>query len=364
MTIKTYAPVVGASGFLFPDNIIKSVDVKLREQTVISEGRTLVRQTRKVGGERYEATVRTAPLRRGSAEFQAAVGTMGAIRGRSQQFYLPMPRTSDTDVASVGDYVAVVDNATNADVRIRQILGASNTDLLPSSSYATTSGALFGNVGNLNSVLSDHELGLYTHTDADGSNVEGLNDLPVLHGNAADMTLVGGNVSQAASGGSLRVTVNGAGAYVDLADFADVPLGTRYLVTATLRMDDGDPSSTVYPYDVNGSLCSAVLTTSFQTYAIVVNASASGVKPRLDLSSVATGDSVRIETIRVTPILYVDRPVTQLSNYQGVYSHSGSSSELTGYNNNMLVSMNSDMHEIGYADNGFVAFEFDVIERL
>lgn len=368
MAIQTYSPIVGNAGFLFPDNIIKSVDVKLREQTVVSEGRTLVRQTRKVGGERYEATVRTIPLKRGSAEFQAAVGTMGAIRGRSQRFYLPMPRTSDTDVPSVGDYISVVDNVTGNNLHMRQILGASNQALLPAGTYADSAGALTPNVGNLNVELSDHEMGLYTHTwlpaDINGTNIEGLNGMPVLAANAESLTLAGTNVSQTASSGSLLVTVNSAGAHIDLATFADVPEGTRYLFTAAMRMDDGDSPSSIGFYDQNGSLCTAAVTNSWQTFTIVATASSDGIRPRLDLASVTNGQSLRVETVRVSPIVYVDRPVGLLNNYAGIFSHAGSTSQLAGYNNNMLVSMNSDIHEIGFADSGFVEFEFDVIERL
>lgn len=364
MALQTFTPALGNAGFLFPDHLIKAMDVKLREQTVVSEGRTLVRQTRKVGGERYEATVRTIPLKRGSAEFQAAVGTMGAIRGRSQRFYLPMPRTSDGDAVAVGDFVSVADAANSQGVSQRQVLAVSVSQILSAGTFTNSSGSLTADVTSLNNELASQELGYFPHTNLDGSVLPQLNGMPVLQGNGSDLTFTSSNVTESADSTSRSFTVTGSNAYIDLASYDSVPAGTRYIYSVEMSMGAGDPDSTVGLADQNGDACTCDLTASLATYTAVVTASIHGLKPRIDLSSVATGDTVTLRAVRVTPVLYVDRSVQDLANWQGVYSHSGSSAQLDGYNNNMLVSMNSDIHEISFADSGFVEFEFDVIERL
>lgn len=365
MALQTYTPVLGNAGFLFPDNLIKSMDVKLREQTVVSEGRTLVRQTRKVGGERYEATVRTIPLKRGSAEFQAAIGAMGAIRGRSQRFYLPMPRTSDSDTVAVGDYVSVADLANSQGVFQRQVLAASCSPILVAGTFTNSSGTLLADATNLNAELAPNELGYFPHTSHDGSAVPQLNGVPVLKANGPEITFAVSNATESNAASTIsRFTVSGSDAYADLPTFASVPEGTRYIYSFEMRMEPGDANGVVGLSDINGDTCTGTLVSSYQRYTAVVTASSQGLKPRIDLSAIPVGAAVRVRDVTIAPVLYVDRSAQNFTNWSGFYSHSGMSAQAYGYENNMLVSMNSDVHEIGFADSGFVEFEFDVIERL
>lgn len=357
---QRFDPSVGETGTLFPRSLIKSVDVKLRGQSVVSEGRSLVRQTRSVGGERYEVTVRSIPLQRGSSEFQQAIATMGLIRGRHTQFYIPMPVTTDTVLPTVGDYVSIEGST---QLSMCQVITTSTADIASGSSSTGSYGASTTH-DNATTPLDSRESLYLPSSFIESSSVE-LHGAPILYANA--FSYPAASVANATeSNGVFSIMSAGLPVTITFPTLTGYQANTRVLIQLKARHSRAGVT-TELSAQTSGAEASYEMSTAQRSLEFIGEANSSGaVTPVLSLNSgqVQAGDTITLTSIAVTPLLYLDRARPVASNTRASFEQRTAQSQVSDLENNLLVSMNSDVHEIRYADDNFIEFEFDAIERL
>ena len=357
---QLFNPSLGEVGTLFPRSLVKSIDIKLRGQSVVAEGRSLVRQALSIGGERYEATVRSIPLKRGSNEFQQAIATMGLIRGRSTQFYIPMPVTTDTALPAIGDYVSIAGSTHQS---VRQVVTVSTDAISSGSNSSGTYGS--ATVHDASVTPLDSREALYIPS----SFVEDLNSTlhgaPVLYADATGYPA--DSVSNATeSSGVFSVISAGLPTAITFPTLAGFQPGSRVLIQIKARHSRSGVTVDLSAH-AGGVEASYELSTALRTIELVGVATSTGeVTPQMSFSSgqVQSGDTLTLTSIMVTPLLYLDQARPVATNTHASFAPRASAAQASGVENNMLVSMNSDIHEIRYAENDFIEFEFDIVERL